>query len=98
MSRRQDREGVRRSAYQGHVNAKFRASHVENDRGWRIPNTVEEGFEALTLSCWWLHYRCLWFATGVLTAQSEYERREALHSARSYLERAKTCPPAPLPC
>ena len=97
MSRRMDREGVARHAYQGHVNAKLRSAHVENERGWRIPNTVEEGFEALNISWWWLRYRCLWFATGVLTPQSNYERAEALHSARSYLGRAKTCPPAPLP-
>jgi hypothetical protein len=97
MSRRQDREGVARHAYQAHVNAKLAAKYVEDDRGWKIPNTVEEAFDALNLSAWWLHYRALWFATGVLTPQSKYEIEEARHSARSYLKRAYSCPPAPLP-
>ena len=97
MSRRQDREGVRRSAYQGHVNAKYRASHVENERGWRVPNTVEEGFEAINVSLWWLHYRALWFATGVLTPSSPYEVEEARRKARLYLEDARGCPAPALP-
>lgn len=97
MSRRQDREGIPRHAYQGHVNAKMRASHVENERGWRIPNTVEEGFAALNTSLWWLHYRALWFATGVLTARSNVERDEARRNARSYLDDARLCPAPRLP-
>lgn len=95
--RRQDREGVRRSAYQGHVNAKLASTHVENERGWRIPNTVEEGFEALNISLWWLHYRALWFATGVLTTHSDYERTEAVRKARLYLLEASQCPAPFLP-
>lgn len=67
MSTRYQREGLSWNPYQGHVNAKLAATYVENDRGWRIPNTVEEGFEAHNMSLWWLHYRVLLFATGVLT-------------------------------
>lgn len=86
-----------RSAYNYHRNQKYAATHVENERGWRIPNTVEEGFEALNLSLWWLHYRVLWFATGALTASSEYERTESLRYARWYLDRTRQCPAPVLP-
>ena len=47
MSRRQDREGVARHAYQSHVNAKLASRYVENELGWKIPNTVEEAFDAM---------------------------------------------------
>lgn len=95
--RRQDREGVLRSAYQGHVNAKMRACYVENDSGWWVPNTVEDGFEALNTSLWWLHYRALWFATKVLTPQSTYEFIEARRNVRIYLDIAHKCPGPRLP-
>lgn len=97
MSRRQDREGIARHAYQTHINAKLAAKYVDDDRGWKIPNTVEEGFAALNLSAWWLRYRALAFATGVLTPQSGYEIEEARHSARFHLNRARICPSVPLP-
>lgn len=97
MSRRQDREGIPRHAYQGHVNAKFRASYVEDDKGWKIPCTVEEAFECLNFAAWWTHYRALWFATGVLTPQSKYEIDEARRMVRYYLREARRCPAVPLP-
>ena len=97
MSRRQDRENVPRHAYQAHVNAKMRAKYVENERGWKIPNTVEEGFAHLNSSWWWLHYRALFFATGVLTPQSRYEIEEGRRKAKFYLDDARRCPAAPLP-
>lgn len=97
MSRRYQREGLDWNPYQRHVNQKLAATHVENDRGWRIPNTVEEGFEAHNMSLWYLHYRVLWFATGVLKPSSESERVEALRCARWYLDRARQCPAPVLP-
>lgn len=97
MSTRYQREGLGWNPYQGYVNAKLAATYAENDRGWRIPNTFEEGFEALNLSLWWLRYRALWFATGVLTPSSDYERTEALRTARWHLDRARQCPAPVLP-
>jgi hypothetical protein len=95
--RRQDRDGPLLKGYQYHVNQKLAATHVENERGWRIPNTVEEGFEALNLSLWWLHYRVIWFQIGVLTCNSKAERDEAWRNARWYLERSRQCPAPRLP-
>lgn len=97
MSRRQDREGIPRHAYQAHVNAKKAACYVENERGWRIPNTVEDAFEMFALSTWWLHYRLLWFATGVLTPSSEAEREAAWRYARGYFGYFRNCPSPRLP-
>jgi len=94
--RRENRGGRMIHGYQYHLNQKLAASHVENERGWRIPNTVEEGFEALNLSLWWLHYRVLWFHLGVLSSTAR-DREEAWHNARIYLNRARQCPRPRLP-
>lgn len=97
MSRRQDREGVHRSAYQAHKNAKLAACYAENARGWRIPNTVEDAFEAFGMLQWWTHYRLLWFATGVLTPSSGAEVDMCWRYVRGYLRDFQACPGPRLP-
>jgi len=91
MSRRSDREGVLRSEYQRRVNAMLAASHVENERGWRIPNTVIEGWEALNQAMWWLRYRLL------ILSPSPYVRADVMRLIRIYLAESRSCPAPRLP-
>jgi hypothetical protein len=60
MSRRSDRENVPRSEYQRRVNAMLAASYQENERGWRIPNTVLDGWDELNHAIYALRCVLIW--------------------------------------
>lgn len=61
-----DREGVARSETQRRRNIDYQTGYRENERGWPIPWTVWQRWEALNKAQWHYRYRLAMGRTSIL--------------------------------
>lgn len=91
MSRRMDREGVDRVEIQRRINEACAKSPV-NERGWRVPDQVFEGFHELNIVASYF-YRLFVLKQHM----SAWQRNDELQSARHHLDNARNAPAPKLP-